>query len=341
MGRAYLPHRRAPRGARTRRSPTGKIAFQGGIPETALWTLPADTNAGRVTGSLERITAEKAVVGYASTTADGTTVVFGSNRTGSMEVILRDLLSGQERVLTSDAPDQSKTYALIDTTGSMVLYAVNAPNDVNSHDVYVIPGRGGVKRKICDACGWTMSLSPDRQYFLARQEEGVGSHVAVVDVASGTSTPLLKTGSGAIDAARFSPDGNWIVFTVTRAYASIDVMIAPFRGRTIIPESDWVTVTPTPGDTYHVFWSPNGGLVYYDLSTAGSSALMARRLDSSHHPIGDAFRVYEFAGSSESSRIGNRNSKPYCSGVGCCVLGPTSDRADDVSPLKGIGVPSA
>jgi len=38
----------------------GKMAFQSGASTGAIWSLPADTNQGRVTGALEKLTAERA-----------------------------------------------------------------------------------------------------------------------------------------------------------------------------------------------------------------------------------------------------------------------------------------
>jgi hypothetical protein len=57
---------------------------------------------------------------------------------------------------------------------------------------------------------------------------------------------------------------------------------------------DWITVTPSPADISQAFWSPDGGLVYYVISSAGASLLMARRLDRSRHPPGTPFRVFQF-----------------------------------------------
>lgn len=84
----------------------GKIAFESGEPETGVWSLPADTNQGRVTGALEKLTTEKAVYRSGSATPDGKTMVFSTNRTGSMEVLVRDVDSGQERTVTPDTTRQ-------------------------------------------------------------------------------------------------------------------------------------------------------------------------------------------------------------------------------------------
>src|SRR5262249_5479475 len=40
----------------------GKMAFQSGTPEIGLWSLPADTDAGRVLGPLERLNKDRSII---------------------------------------------------------------------------------------------------------------------------------------------------------------------------------------------------------------------------------------------------------------------------------------
>jgi Tol biopolymer transport system component len=273
----------------------GKVAFQSGIPETAVWSLPANTTDGRVTGDLERVTMARAVHANVSATPDGKTIVFSSNQTGSMDVLIRDMASGQEHALTSDAPQLSKQYALVDTAGTEVVYSMSSPESRGG--VYVVSARGGASRKICDGCSPTLSLAPDGKRFLAYQADAMHSHINIVDVASGHATPLLQHPQYAVTTARFSPDGRWVAFLLTRGAALADVVVAPMRGTEAIPGPDWLTVTPAPADVQQVFWSPDGGLVYYVVTTAGgASSILARHLDAGRHPVGPPIRVYDFTG---------------------------------------------
>jgi hypothetical protein len=74
-------------------------------------------------------------------------------------------------------------------------------------------------------------------------------------------------------------------------------MLAPFRGAASIPEQDWIAVASAQGNVSpsRPFWSPDGGLLYYMISSGGSTSLMARRLDRNHHPD-PPFRVFQFPG---------------------------------------------
>ncbi len=273
----------------------GKMAYQSGTQQGAIWSLPADTNQGRVTGALEKLTADKANYGFVGSTPDGRILTFNSDRTGSKgDVFLRDVASGQELAIAADEPDKSKTFPQISASGTEVLYTMSDAR--SSYDVYAVPAQGGPKRKICEKCGPTESLSPDGRQFLATRRGSPRVGIYVVDVASGKSTVVLEHSNYSVGISRFSPDGKWIVFLMFRGVGAIDVMLAPFRGATRVPEQDWIAITPAPESVSQAFWSPDGGLVYYTISVRGSSSLMARRLDRNRRPVEPPFRVFEFAG---------------------------------------------
>jgi len=270
----------------------GKMAFSSGTQQGAIWSLPADTNQGRVTGALEKLTAEKADYGFVASTPDGKTLAFSSDRAGGRtNLFLRDMASGQDRTLDAEDPDTFKRWALIDARGTEVVYTTYDGRIF--FNAYVVPAQGGAKRKICDRCGPTESLSPDGRQFLS-SEQPPAPKIHLVEVASGESTLIVQHPKDSLSRPRFSPDGKWIVFLETHSAASRDVMLAPFRGAAGVPGQDWITITPAPGNIEQAFWSPDGGLLYYVISAGGSYSLMARRLDRNRHPAGPPFRVFEF-----------------------------------------------
>ena len=273
----------------------GKMAFQSGTSQGAIWSLPADTNQGRVTGAIEKLTAGKVNYGFVDSTPDGKILTFSSDRAGSKnDVFLRDIASGQELAIAADEPDKWKAFAQINASGTEVVYTMSNPR--GSLDVYVVPAQGGPKRKLCDKCGPTESLSPDGKEFLATRPGSPKAVIHMVDVASGKSTLILEHSHYTLGFPRFSRDGKWIVFLMFRGVGAIEIMLAPFRGATRVPEQDWIAVTPAPGTVSQAFWSPDGRLVYYVISAGGSSSLMARRLDQNRHPAEPPFRVFEFSG---------------------------------------------
>ena len=271
---------------------SGKMAFQSGAYHGAIWSLPADTNRGRVTGTIEKLTAEKTIYTDLALTPDGKIMTFSSDRAGgTADLFLRNMESGQERALDTEEPDRAKVSSLINGSGTEVVYTELATTAFM--DAYVVPSAGGTRRKICDKCGPTESLSPDGKQFLAtRPEYGIN----LVDIASGKSTLILQHSKYAALQPRFSPDGKWIALQTMRRIASFDVMLAPFRGATRVPEQDWIAVTPAPANVFQTFWSPDGGLLYYVIRVGGSYSLIARHMDRNGHPAGPPFRVFEFTG---------------------------------------------
>jgi len=101
----------------------GKMAFSSGTMHGAIWSLPADTNQGRVTGPLQKLTSERAAFSHVALSRDGTTMVYSSDRSGGQgDIFLRDMVSGQEHAMAADEPDKSKQYGQIDAGGTEVLY---------------------------------------------------------------------------------------------------------------------------------------------------------------------------------------------------------------------------
>lgn len=278
----------------------GKIAFQSGRPVEGIWSLPADTNQGGVTGSLEKLTTENADYSFARPNHDGRWLAFSSKRTGNFDIFLRDLSTGQERVTVTSSED--KSLPLIAADGSKVLYTVYRGAGFDSA-VYEAPTSGGPGRKICDTCGPAVSLSPDGKQFLAEREDG--ANITLVDVESGRSRVLLQRSPFQIAAPRFSPDGRWVAFLMSRP-DSTDVVVAPVRGETIVPNQDWVTIASN-NITDDTFWSPNGELIYYSAQTTiGGLSIKAQRLNKNHQPIGSPINVYEFSG-----RVRPPNTGPF------------------------------
>ncbi len=272
---------------------SGKVAFQSSAFASAVWTLSADTNQGRLTGTLQRLTSENALHADAYVPPDGKRLVFSSRRGKNFDIYLRDMANGAERVLVADR--EEKWCPLISGDGSTVLYTTHSLSS-NPWAVSVIRSAGGSPRKLCDDCGPTHSLSPDAKWFLAARTDGPRKHINAVEVESGRSAVVLQHSHYSIFEPRFSPDGKWIAFTM-RQNVGAQLIVAPFRGAALIPEQEWIilaAVSGLPGLT-DLFWSPNGELVYFVSFVPGQRYLMAQRIDRKHHPAGGPFRVYEFS----------------------------------------------
>jgi serine/threonine protein kinase len=267
---------------------SGKMAFQSGTIATGIWSLPADTNAGRVTGPLEKLTIDNAEHKQALLTQDGRSLVYSSRRGGKSEILLRNMRSGEERVIATGS--EEKILPLINSDGSRVLFAIPA-SPLSS--VYEVSANGGPPRKLCDNCGLPMSWSQDGRQFLSNTLDTTS--ISLVDIESGRATLLLQRPQFALPAPRFSPDGKWIAFLMTQGGGGGNIVVAPFRGATPVQQQEWITVASDNRPGGDVFWSPNGDLIYYTAIVSGRYSIKAQHLDKDHHAIGPLFTVYEFS----------------------------------------------
>jgi len=268
----------------------GMVAFDSGVSEGGVWSLPADTNQGKITGPPEKLTTEMALYSQPYATPDGTKLVYIESKSGSVDVYLQDLRTGQTRALTPGGKKANVT-PVISADGERILYS-QFPNTF----VYATTADGTSHREICSDCGPTNSLSPDGKQFLSSHTARSRTPVALVDAETGHATDILQHSKFHAFNPRFSADGNWICFVLFHSPGVNEIFIAPMRGKTAVPEQDWIPITASPGNFAQPFWSPDGSLVYYQSTEGSQQFIMARRLDQNRHPVGDAFRVYEFSG---------------------------------------------
>jgi serine/threonine protein kinase len=273
----------------------GKMAFQSEATAGGIWSLPADTNEGRVIGPIERLTKDVADYKFAIPSSNGRIVVFASNRLGSYNIVRRDIDTGKETVVSTIAETRGVDIVpLITSDSSKVIFYVN----VNGERDFIseVSAFGGASKRLCDKCGVPASLSPDGKQLLTQNDL---KSTLLVNTESGRSAALFQGRlAGELFSPRFSPDSQWIAFLMTNGVlgASGEVVVAPFRGVSPVPQHEWITVASEDVLGGDVFWSPNGKLIYYSASKAGRYVVRAQRLDSSHHATGRPIDVYEFAG---------------------------------------------
>ena len=82
-----------------------------------IYALPIDSNKGRVTGDLQRLTHDVSTEDLASLSVDGRFMAFQSNRSGHYQVWSKDMQTGKEIPLAEIAGPASLT-SLISPDGS-------------------------------------------------------------------------------------------------------------------------------------------------------------------------------------------------------------------------------
>lgn len=254
--------------------------------------------------------------------ADGKKMVFLSNRSGNMDVWLKELGSGREGPLTATPLDE--WWPQMTPDGSRVSYEVREGND--RPIIYVLPADGGVGERVCEDCGGPWDWSPDGQSFLYRIPDPLG-RIGLFDLQARKKSEPLKHRQYDLLGPVFSPDGHWIALLAwdrlrwahrlgsDRPHQGhgLFVFVVPFRAGKAPAESEWIPVVEGTSETFFewVEWSADGNILYFLSSRDGSVCLWAQRLGASKRPVGSAFSVYHFHQIRLSLTNSDINSPPY------------------------------
>jgi hypothetical protein len=116
--------------------------------------------------------------------------------------------------------------------------------------------------------------------------------LGVLDVTSGAKTEILRHSSYGLYRGHFSPDERWVTFHADDPRRGTSVFIAPFRGRALVPESEWIAVTHGKAFDDAPRWSPDGALLYYFSDQDGSRCIWAQPLEQvTKKPVGAPLAV--------------------------------------------------
>ncbi len=168
-------------------------------------------------GAPRQLTSSDALDAEPALAPDGSAVVYVSDRSGSPELWLKQLPSGEERALTADG--RCNVEPSFSADGRWIAYTA-----VRDRGIWRIPASGGERRRVTDF-GSHPSFSPDGRKIVFQSQEAlalnwfgwVASHDStlwVTDLTTGVLRQITRMGStpGGQGAPVWSPDGRWIVF---------------------------------------------------------------------------------------------------------------------------------
>ena len=196
----------------------GTIAVAQMETETGIWSEPVGSPPDELQGlnlrsptepaapSLSRIANRMAFVG----------------RTGSRDVYIRDLATGEETNITNNR-DRERA-AVISADGMFVAYQSSWRDD---SEIRVYSVESGQSRSLCEKCGIPNDWSLRNEYLLV--SDGDPSVISRVSLADGERSELIRFGDGqSVGSARYSPDGRWIAFAERDDSSSISqILVAP------------------------------------------------------------------------------------------------------------------
>jgi eukaryotic-like serine/threonine-protein kinase len=268
-------------------SKAGRVVFSVIDEPINLYSLTLDANRGKPKQELQRLSTEPGLNFARSISADGTRLVYTSNRVrDTYQVWGRDLSSGRERALTEGG--RLKSNAEISPDGRLVVFRAG-----RNLGALVTPFDGGPTRTVCPDCGAVRAWSADGKYLLYEQTSL--QSIGLLDFASGkTSTYLQKPGLE-LRPVSISSDGKWMAFAGFRNALDYTIYVAPFAPAQAPAEAEWVRVISSPEVHPDPRWAPDGNLLYFSSERDGYNCLWAIRLNSrDKRPVGELFPVWHF-----------------------------------------------
>ncbi len=214
---------------------------------------------------------------------DGSTVVALSDRSGTIDIWVKDLRTGEERAVTSTSAFERAP--LLSSNGDTVYFGTH---EGPLYPLYKVSAKGGVPQKICPDCGMPSDISPKDDYVLYHAGEPWSAYG--LSLATGRST-LIAGRRHRIYSSRFSADGKWIAFhTDTGSDASPrQIFVAPFVPDRVIPESQWIPITDGRQRDYEPTWSTDGATVFFLSDRDGNRCIWAMDVNRrTKHPTGNA-----------------------------------------------------
>jgi len=255
----------------------GRLLFASLHLSSDLWTLPIDANQAKALGKLQPLTHDAAKAHLPALAADGSKMVYISDRSGKRDVWVSDANGKAEEAVTAFKDIGYRP--LLSQDGKQVVYPVFE----NKRCLVVVqsltpPGPPILLKGCFSVWDW----SPDSASLLVFQA-GLAKTVDLMKMYTGVRQTVLSHPTSNLFDARFSPDGRWIAFSAGSTAARARVYIAPLR--TPPPaEREWITVeSDGAGDPA---WSPDGSVLYFSSKRDGFHCIWTQKLGPGKAPIG-------------------------------------------------------
>ncbi len=249
-----------------------------------IWSLPIDPSRAEVKGPPLKLTNDEAGEWNPTLSADGSRMVFSSDRSGNRDLWLRDMTTGKETQVT--ATPEAEIRGRISPDGAKVFYEVQG----RVISMYVRELAGGQPRHVCDQCA-RPAWAPDSE--LVNYHSGDPIRAYSFRLSTGQRTELLSHPKLGIHSLEFSRDGQWVSFhTPLGPGKGNQAYVAPVRGGKVEPEAKWIAITGAERVS-SPFWSTDGGRLYM-IGGHRYDELLTQLLDpKTKHPRGPRVKVWE------------------------------------------------
>ncbi len=227
-----------------------RLAYSRGRRVANVWRIPILDDRLATWNDAQQLTSDQAFIEFLDVSADGTQLLFDSDRNGDPAVWTSPVAGGEMRQLTSeDAPDWAPRWS--PDGRQIVFYSFRTGN----REIWIMSAEGGVPRQITDAEGSDLvpTWAPN-QNAVAFTSLRTGDPEIWIAPLDGNEPRQLTNTPGDDRRPDWSPDGAWLTFVSARS-GELRLWRAPADGG----EAEQLT----QGPAYFPRWSPDGRHVYF------------------------------------------------------------------------------
>ena len=201
-----------------------------------LWAFkrPAVTaiDTGTQVAALTPLTSDAGFEGEPTFSPDGETIAYVSDRTGNLEIFLRQVSGGPDVNISNNpaddfqpsfSPDGRQIVFVSTRAGASDRLFYGPNNPAKGGDIWVMPALGGSARRIA-AAGNFPSWSPDGSHILYASGPWFGGKLRRVPASGGTPQDVALTFANGFTPPHlaypsYSADGQWILFATPEEIA--------------------------------------------------------------------------------------------------------------------------
>jgi len=254
-------------------------------PAVHIWRI--DHAGSPVQAKATRITNDPEFDMGPSVSHSGRWLIFARGYSNDRGIWVQDTLTGMERLLHFE--ESSKYSPIIDDAGTTVAYEAS---EKGAPGIWVAT-LGGMHNKLCSDCRNPTGWLGDGKAIL--YGNAALTEVKVQDVAGGNAHTILSLQGGAVRDAVWSPENEFILFTVLKPNSDGQVFAARFPPGASAPDDHWVEITRALDFSRKPRWSGDGKTIYYLSEKDGHWCVWGQHFNSVlGRAIGKAFPVQHF-----------------------------------------------
>jgi Tol biopolymer transport system component/DNA-binding winged helix-turn-helix (wHTH) protein len=287
-------------------SEDGKLVYPTLSFTESIYEIPIDSRGRKVGPTVQLPLPEGGDYRSPYVSHDGRWMAYeASSRGKANAILLRDLSSGEDRLLDDRGRPGSGRQTTISPDGSKVIFSRDCTGrgrwlseERSVCGGFAIPAAGGEPERVCESCTARGFSSDGSVVLIQKYDLDVRGHnrITAVNLTSRTEKEFIATPGQSVYHPFFSWDDRWVVFKKElQEPVRSQIMIAPVHDGAAGKETEWIAVTDGRYNDDKGQFSPDGNTVYFTSTRDGYLCIWAQRLDpATKRPVGDPLGYEHF-----------------------------------------------